>query len=384
MKIKRYYMEDWLNQSTSVKYNLSSSGYPDFYLKDFLSLCNVDILNFNSIFLGDNDTRGSLRLRKEICRSYVNVKPDEIMVSNGTSEALFAFFNELLNKNDKVIVPFPAFQCLYQIPKSIGCRINFLPLLENKSWRLDIDRLDNLTTKDTKLIIINTPHNPIGWTLSKDELIQIAKIANKNNAYLLFDEHYRYLPLTGGNSIIPSGYDICKQYHDQVFATGSMIKCFGIVGIRIGWLIGNKQFLLKCTDYKDYLTHTIPYVTDYIATIALNNKEKLSSNNIARIKNNLLLINKFFTKNDEVFEYTEPTGGIVCFPKLKKNYSSEYFCRKMFNDYSVSLLPGFAFEVNNHFRMNIGIETDQLSNALELMQDCISNLLIKNKFECKC
>jgi aspartate/methionine/tyrosine aminotransferase len=185
---------------------------------------------------------------------------------------------------------------------------------------------------------------------------------------LLFDEHYRYLPLLDNSAIIPSGYDICKQYHDKVFATGSMIKCFGIVGIRIGWLIGNHQFLLRCLDYKDYLTHTIPKVTDYIATIALENKEKLRLNNIAKIKKNLLVINQFFKDTEEIFEYKEPTGGIVCFPKLKKEHSSEAFCRKMFNDYSISLLPGFAFEVKNHFRMNIGIETNKLSKALELMQ----------------
>jgi aspartate/methionine/tyrosine aminotransferase len=374
MKIQKYYMEDWLNSSRGIHYNLSSSGCPDFYLGDFLKYCNTDISTLNTMFLGDNETRGSLRLRREICKSYEHVNIDEVMVANGTSEALFVFFNELLNKGDRVVVPFPAFQCLYQIPKSIGCSVAFLPLLENKLWQLDIDRLDKLVTKDTKLIIINTPHNPLGWTLSEADLIEIARIANKNDAYLLFDEHYRYLPLRDISNLIPSGYDVCKQYHDKVFATGSMIKCFGIVGIRIGWLIGDEQFILKCTDYKDYLSHTIPSITDYIAILALENKERIRDMNIMKIKKNLSLVNQFMKKNDEIFEFMEPTGGVVCFPRLKRGLLSEPFCRALFDQYRISLLPGFAFEVEDHFRMSLGLDTHLFSQALELTQEYICNM----------
>lgn len=76
-------------------------------------------------------------------------------------------------------MPFPAFQCLYEIPTSIGCNIKFLNLLESKSWRLDLKKLNKLVTPKTKLIIINNPHNPIGFTLNEKELYEIGEIAKK-------------------------------------------------------------------------------------------------------------------------------------------------------------------------------------------------------------
>ncbi|RLC22141.1 MAG: hypothetical protein DRI57_00570 [Deltaproteobacteria bacterium] len=374
MKIKRFFMEDWLIDTQNVKYNLGESGCQDFTLEEFLNICDTDIEEFHHIFLGNNDTRGSLGLRKEICNSYQNVDMEHLMVANGTSEALFAFFNILLNKGDEVVCHFPAFQCLYQVPISIGCDMKFLDLSECENGRPDMEKLEHAVTPRTKLIIINTPHNPFGWTLSDEEMLRIADIAKTNDAFLLFDEHYRYLPLREGTDILPSGYDICKPHHDKTYATGSMIKCFGIVGIRIGWLIGGPEILAECRDYKDYLTHTIPGITDYVAYLSLKHREKLIRNKKQDILPNLRALNEFMDQNKDIFEYAPPTGGVVCFPKLKNSMSSENFCKNLLKEYQVSLLPGFAFEMEGYVRMNFGVNAEKFSQALELMQEYVSNL----------
>jgi aspartate/methionine/tyrosine aminotransferase len=362
-------MEDWLNESFNIKYNLASSGCEDLYLKEFLNLINEDLESFNELYLGDNDTRGSLKLRLEICKSYNNVDVENVMVTNGTSEALFTFFNEILEKNDEVIIPFPAFQCLYEIPVSIGCSIKFLNLLESKPWRLDLEKLDKLVTPKTKLIIINNPHNPIGFTLNEKELYEIGEIAKKNDCYLLFDEHYRYLPLYEGNDLIPSGYDICSQINNKTYATGSMIKCFGIVGIRIGWIIGENNILSRCRDYKDYLTHSIPSITDHLAYLALKNKDKIIAMRKRNILKNVMVLNDFMKKHNDYIDYQEPEGGVVCFPKLKNKIVSKKFCETLSKEFQVSLLPGFAFEVDNHFRINFGIESNKFNKAIRLIEN---------------
>lgn len=374
MKIKRYYMEDWLNDSAGLEYNLSTSGCRDFYLGDLLKLCGTGIHEFNELFLGDNDTRGSSRLREAVRQSYARVKTEEILVSNGSSESLFIFFNELLEEGDEVVIPFPAFQCLYQVPLAIGCDVKFLDLLKNKSRELDIGKLERMVTPRTRLIIINNPHNPMGWTLSEEELREIGRIAAKNDCYLLFDEHYRYLPLEPGTGLIASGYDICKEINENTFATGSMIKCFGIVGIRIGWLIGDPAFLSRCRDYKDYLTHTIPLVTDRIAAVALENKEKIIGVQKGRILPNLRLLDNVMERNREYFDYDKPTGGVVCFPRLKNNRDADTFCLELREIHGVSLLPGSTFEVEGYFRLNIGIDTHAFGEALERIETYIRDI----------
>jgi aspartate/methionine/tyrosine aminotransferase len=374
MKIQRYHMEDWLNQSFAVAYNLSASGCQDYTLAELLELCQADLAEFGSLFLGDNDTRGSLALRREICRSYQTLDEGRVLVANGSSEALFCFFNELLEPGDEVVTHFPAFQCLYQIPLSIGCRVKFIDLLESPGWRLDIQRLAGLVTPRTKLIIINNPHNPVGWTLSADELAAIGEIAQANGAHLLFDEHYRYLPLAPGADLIPSGYDVCRPLHPLTHASGSMIKCLGIVGIRIGWLLSEPEMLARCRDYKDYLTHTIPAVTDHIARLALAHREAIVLRKKQDILANLAALNAFMAQREEFFAYQPPSGGVVCFPALRRGDDSRRFCEIMLRDYQVSLLPGFAFEAPRHLRLNIGIDHARFHGALERMDDCLARV----------
>lgn len=372
MKILRYHMEDWLNDSFTVDCNLSASGCQDFTLAELLGLCGADLAEFGGLFLGDNDTRGSLALRQEICRSYDTLDLDRVLVANGSSEALFCFFNEILDPGDEVVTHFPAFQCLYQIPISIGCRVKFLNLLDCPGWRLDLNRLDALVSPATKLVIINTPHNPVGWSLSADELAAIGEIARKNDAHLLFDEHYRYLPLTPGADLIPSGYDICRRFHPQTHASGSMIKCLGIVGIRIGWLLSEPPLLARCRDYKDYLTHTIPALTDHVARLVLAHREIIVRRKKEDILANLADLNAFMAGHTEFFEYQPPQGGVVCFPALRQVADSRRFCEIMLRDYGVSLLPGFAFEAPRHLRLNIGIDRDRFWAALERMDACLA------------
>ena len=138
MKIKRFYMENWLNDHSGVLYNLGESGYNDFNLGEFLDLCGEDLASFVPLSLGNNDTKGSYKFRAEISASYNCVNPSDIMTANGSSEVIFALFNTLLNKGDEVAIPFPAFQSLYQVPEAIGCNVKYLNLLEMKNWRLDL------------------------------------------------------------------------------------------------------------------------------------------------------------------------------------------------------------------------------------------------------
>ena len=364
MRIRRFDMEDWLNDNARVELNLGESGCEDFHLGELLELCGASSRDLEPLWLGNNDTRGSTRLRARIAECYEQAGDSELMVANGTSEALFTFFNDLLDAGDEVVVPVPAFQCLFEIPEAIGCRVTRLDLLSHSGWRLDLDRLADAVTDATRLIVINNPHNPLGWTLDENELRCIGEIAHAHDAHLLFDEHYRYLPLQPGTGLVPSGYDACKPFHEKTYATGAMIKCFGIVGIRIGWLIADEARIARCRDYKDYLSHTIPLVTDFIAALSLEHRDKLIETKKRDILPNLEALDAFMARQAEHFEYVPPTGGVVCFPRLKSTTDVPGFCQRLIDEQGVSLLPGFAFGVDDHLRLNFGINREKFAEAL--------------------
>jgi aspartate/methionine/tyrosine aminotransferase len=294
-----------------------------------------------------------------------------VLVTNGSSEAIFVFYNDLLDPGDLVILPFPAFQCLYQVSIALGCEVQRLDLLACPEWRLDLDRLADQVTDRTKMIVVNNPHNPFGWTLTVDELTAIGQIAARHGCYLFFDEHYRYLPLQQGTELIPSGYDVCSPIHERTFASGSMIKCFGIVGIRVGWLLGDPAQLARCRDYKDYLTHTTPGITDRLATMALRHKDRLIKASKDNVLPNHDALRRFMQRNERAFSYVEPTGGVVCFPRLELPMGTRAFCEGLAAAHGVSLLPGFAFEAERHLRINFGVQADAFAAALELLQDYV-------------
>ncbi len=373
MKIDKLIMEEWLADNQFIRYNLAESGYVDFTLNEILELCNEDINNLKKINLMNPDTRGSIELRKEIISCYENVNVENVLVTTGVTEALFTFFNSILNPGDEVIVEYPEFQTLSELPKAIGCEIKYLDLKQKSNYIPCLETLESIITPKTKLLIINNPHNPTGSKLDIESVKAISYMAKKHDIYLLFDEHYKFLPLQSGTDLILSGFDICYKIHKKVAATGSITKCFGVNGLRIGWLISDQEIIEECREYKHYLTHVTSPISDYLALIILRNRAKLLLHIKKQILSNVATLNSFMHKYRHIFEYVEPQGGLVAFPKIKGNINSNEFCQKLLKSKNVSLLPGNVFGENNHFRINYGIESIKFNEAIDLLESFVSN-----------
>jgi aspartate/methionine/tyrosine aminotransferase len=367
MKIRKLKMEDWLADYQFVEYNLAESGFLDFSVGEFLSLCDENIANLESIGLINPDTLGSIALRREIVKCYRAAAVENVMVSVGVTEALFALFNVILEPGDEVIVEYPEFQTLFALPSAIGCEIKFLYLAKENGFIPEPGKIKDLITPKTKLIIINNPHNPTGSEVAPETIRVIGEIARENDIYLLFDEHYKFLPLEPGTRQYTSGFDICREIHDKVAAVGSITKCFGLNGLRVGWLLAAPDLIGKTREFKHYLSHVTPPINDYLALVALKNKEKLIGYVKGIILRNLGLLNDFMERNQHRFEYQPPRGGLVCFPKIKDQPEATSFCRQMLEKHRISLLPGEAFGMKEYFRLNIGIKPGKFEKALQLM-----------------
>jgi len=369
MKIQKLHMEDWLADNQSVEYNLAESGFQDFSLGEFLGLCNENIAGLGGIDMMNPDTRGSLGLRREILKCYTNAALENILVTVGVTEALFAFFNVILGPGDEVIVEYPEFQTLYELPRAIGCDIKFLELSDENGFVPRARNIRSLITPKTKLIIINNPHNPSGSVLTDEQIREIGEIAKENNAYVLFDEHYKFLPLEEGTGQLTSGFDICTPFYNNVAAVGSVTKCFGLNGLRVGWLLADPGVIEECREFKHYLTHVTPPVCDYLAETALRHKDIVIGYVKRNILKNVELLNDFMERHRDRFEYLPPRGGLVCFPKIKDRPESTSFCKELLKTRGISLLPGESFGMDRYFRLNFGIMSETFAAALRLMED---------------
>jgi len=372
MKLAQMQMENWFIKTASCKYNFSESGVPDFTLDEFFKKIKINKSILNNVYLGNNSTWGSLELRKAISNVYQNIKPDNLIVTNGTSEALYIFFNLFLSKGSKVFVLSPAFPPLYLIPQALGAKVYLFDVLKFKNKSEMVENLiSEIKRIRPNLLIINTPHNPTGFIFTKEEIKKIGFIAKKVKSFILFDEHYRFLPINNSKKILPSGYDIVSQFYDKVLAVGSMIKCAGIVGIRVGWLIADKTTLNKARDYKDYTTHCVPLITETIAGLAIKNIEKITNDSIERIEKNWsVLKNSQLVKKKKIILNYELEGGCVYFFGIN-GLNSLKLTKILANKYNISVMPGEAFEKKGYLRINLSQRIKHFKHLLKCLNQVV-------------
>lgn len=312
----------------------------------------IDLPELSSLSLADSPNRGRLDLREEIASLYDNVHPDEVLVTTGTGEALFILFHVLLKKDDLVSLFWPAFQALYEIPRMLGAKIQKVPV----GSALDVR---GLFANDPSLAIINHPHNPTGIGLPEGEIDELKQVAKNFRGHILFDEHYRFLDYT--NDLSFSG----AKLNENTFATGSVTKCFGVMGLKTGWMIGRKHIIDRARSFKDYLSHAVSPVSEFLTLKILQNRKKLILPIKENVKTNIGYFRLKLPLLKSISGFQEMQGGVVGFPKLQDRLSSEKFCDELHSNCGVFVLPGINFEEEGYIRIGFGEDPKKFREGID-------------------
>lgn len=372
MKIDNFKLERFFAKyEFDVKYLLCASDCESVSMQELLSLENGSEKELKKLRLGYTESQGNPTLRKEISKLHSVIEPDNILVFSGAEEGIFIFMNTVLKKGDHVIVQFPAYQSLYEVAKSIGCKVTYWAMNDKDKWEPDINFLKRNIKSNTKAIIINSPHNPTGHLFSKEKFEAIKDIARKNKIYVFSDEVYRFSEYKQKDRL-PAMSDI----YNKGVSLGAMSKTFGLAGLRIGWIATKDKTLLnKIASFKDFTTICNSAPSEFFSILALRNKEKLIKRNLSIIKKNLILLDKFFTKYSNLFKWVKPKAGSIAFPRIKFNKNVEKFCLDLLNKKDVLLLPSNLYDFDNrHFR--IGFGRNNMPEALKNFEEYITENLI--------
>lgn len=371
MKIALHQMEPWLIEHQNARYNFGESGVLDQTLGELLAVAGEDPARMLEIDLRNPDTRGSPALRATISELYAGSTPEQVLVTTGTSEALFIYYQLRHRPGANVVVPLPSFQTLYELPRAMGYEVRLLRLRREDGFRPDLDELERLVDDRTQTIVVNNPHNPTGVLLTPDELGRILAIAERHGADVLADEHYRFVPYAGRDPI-PSLYGASPR----VIAVGSMIKCTGCVGLRVGWILGPPSFLAECRDFRDYTTHTLSPLSEYVTQVVLAHWRPIVARYRGFIAANLERFRGLVAEHPDALAWVEPQAGIVAFPWLVgSRWTSERFCRELVDATGVFVLPGEVFEVPGHFRIGFGQPPEAFSTAMGLLSGFLAGFL---------
>lgn len=353
MRIPDFKLEEfWKKYEFTAPYLLCCSDAETWTLQELLAIADADSQKrWHSLALGYTESPGHPVLRAEIARLYSTLKPDEILTFAGAEEGIYCTMRVLIEPGDHVIVIDPCYQSLATLPKTFGGETTAIQLKPENQWRLDLEEVKRAFQRNTKLVVLNYPHNPTGAILEKSVLEGIVNLARKNKAYIFCDEVYRYLEVDETQRL-PSIADA----YERGISLNVMTKSFGLAGLRIGWLATrDAQFLKEVGSYKLYTSICNSAPSEILALMALRAKEKILKRNREIMLKNLQLLEELMERNQKRLSWVRPQSGTMAVLQLLLPVSIETFAEELVRTTGVLIMPGSVLDLpGNFFRIGFG------------------------------
>jgi aspartate/methionine/tyrosine aminotransferase len=227
-----------------------------------------------------------------------------------------------------------------------------------------------MVNEKTKLIVINTPHNPTGATLDDAQLDRVVEIAGKVGAWVLSDEAYRWIEIPGGESLPGPLHD----RYERAISVGTVSKPFGVPGLRIGWFAANSDIAQKAWGIRDYVSLSPARLSDRIAQTVIAEREPMLQRNAAIISENLATATAWFEENSDLVSWTPPRGGLLAMMRYHLPIPSSQLADRLAEEKRVMLAPGSAFGIEHHLRIGIGQRPELFRKGLEATAELLRSL----------
>lgn len=361
MKIRPFALERYFAQyEFNTRYLLSSSECQPLSLQALLSWADDETRQmYDALRLGYTQSTGHPMLLDEIAGLYQALTPQNILTII-PEEGIFIAVNTMVASGDHMIVTYPGYQSLYEIGHAIGCDVDYWQArFDEQGAHFDLDELKSLVQPNTRLLVINFPHNPTGYIPTGQYYREILQFAADHGLYVLSDEMYRYLQSPGIESL-PFACDL----YDRAVSLFGLSKSFALPGLRMGWLATQDHGLMdEFKSYRDYLSICSAAPSEILAIMALRAKKVILQQNIDRVERNKVVARQFFDQHTEWFTYYEPQAGSIGYPQLHPSMDIVKVSQEMAASYETMVLPCTVYGQNNN-RFRIGYGKDGLEQGL--------------------
>lgn len=338
MAVEGFRLRRWLMENGSVEINMASS-----------SVAAMNLSNIGSI-----DTDFSLGYDSSIQEDLVGYVEriyegdTSITLSPGAQMGNFLTYSSLFERGDEVLVESPGYEPLWTAVENMGCRVKKIHRRYEDGYGIDLERLKETISKDTKGIVLTNPHNPSGVFLSFDELKGLYEIAEDNNLWLIVDEIYRDF-IEDSSSAVDLG--------PNVVATTSLSKVYGLGGLRMGWIASTDEALIDKIDELKIKINLMNSTLSEKVTIQLLERRDSILDKIRKEAENGRDLVRGWVHGSHAVDWVEPDPGIISFPRLDIDISAEEFAIEA-RKHGVLVAPGEYFteggELTDHIRLTFG------------------------------
>lgn len=345
-RIEQYYAR----HEFTAAYMLSSSDAESVAVADLLALEPGAGERLQSMRLGYTESPGSPSLRRAIAAVYGTAAAEDVVVVSAAEEGIFTAYHALLRPGDHVIVETPCYESALELARSAGVEVTEWRRSYADGWAHDLQAFERALRPDTRLVYVNTPHNPTGTLMPLPVFERVVELVAECGAWLFCDEVYRELEHDPADRL-PAGVDL----YERAISLGSMSKTYGLPGLRLGWLASHdRQALDRVLDFKHYTTICSSAPSELLSEIALRHREALVERNRAIVQRNLPLLDAFLDRHQGLISWVRPTASPIGFARIEDAGDVLAYCERVVAETGVLLLPGTVYDEPAHVRLGFG------------------------------
>jgi aspartate/methionine/tyrosine aminotransferase len=364
MQLRPFLLDMWLDTyEHDIEFNLAASTGPSWTLNEILNLAQDEererFLNHKVVY---SRPAGANGLRSAIAEMH-GVDAEAVQVVTGASEALLILMWLAAEPGANVILPQPGFTTFSALPESLRLETRFYTLRKENAFRIDVEEVKKLADRNTKLILVNSPHNPTGATISDAELDSLHEFTSSRGIQLVSDEVY-YPIFHGQPTRSASRLPHATVIHD-------FSKAFPLSGVRAGWMIEHdakrrkEYWTARC-----YFSITSNSAGEFLAELAMRHRDVVLGRTQKVASENLRQLGRFMSEHQETIGWIAPRGGMTAFPWLVSGEDSRAFCKGA-AERGILLAPGDCFDAPPHFRLGFAAISDKFPDALDRLGEFV-------------
>jgi aspartate/methionine/tyrosine aminotransferase len=355
-KIASYKIQQWLFTEAEGNFDidLAESGIQYHWFHD-LNLSENYHLNY-SLDCGDFELR-------TIIAGLYKVDPDQVMITHGSQEALYLFYRSFLQQGDHIITFKPGWQQSWEVPEYIGALVTPIILRKEDHYQLNLEEVQKAITPQTRLIILNFPHNPTGQQIDKKTLNELINICTESNITIMNDEEY----LTNyDNSIVHAS--------PNSFSVSSLSKVYGFPGLRVGWVVAHRDIVKDMVNYRRYTTVCNSHLCEKLACQVLGQKNKYIQHYYQLIHEGLLELKNWLKKYPQL-KLIEPKGTPFAYIVFPQTINTNVFTKYLLDKEQVLVMPAEVFDDEFAIRISFGRPLDILQAGLKKIDRALESFL---------
>lgn len=370
MQLPPFLLDRWIAQKSApdstIEYDLASSTGPVWTLREVLELSGGEddldaLLDTNVSYTA---SAGTPALRAAIA-ALEGVEPEDVQVVTGASEALLILFFLAAEPGANVLLPQPGFPANAALAESFGIAVRYYRLRAEDEFRIDPDEIRRLVDCDTRLLLVNSPHNPTGAVLSDREMESLADFCAERGVQFVSDQVYH--PIYHG----VEAKSASRLAHATVISDFSKALCLS--GLRIGWIVDrDARRRERYHNARNYFTITANVFGERLAVLALEHSGEIYARARQVSRQNLAALDQLFARHQDVLRWVRPPGGMTAFPWLAAGGDTREFCRDLARR-GVLMVPGDCFGQPEHFRLGFAAAGEHFPRALARFEEFLQS-----------